>query len=115
MFLIIAKWQDNSDSIFLVGKDPTNRKLPNWSEMFTKLDTIANPADATLQYARVSRDFVLLRDEETLEYSLDDPVACSGLKPLKLTKDLHLQWYQTLMDNREISDEPIDDEEPPEF
>jgi len=36
MFLITAKWQDNSDSIFLVGKDPTNKKLPNWTELFTK-------------------------------------------------------------------------------
>jgi len=110
MFLIIAKWQDNSDSIFLVGNDPTNKKLPNWTELFTKLDTIANPADATLRYAKVSREFVLLRDEETLEYSLDDPVACSSLKPLKLTKDLHLQWYQALLDNRENGDEAGDDE-----
>ena len=110
MFLIIAKWQDNSDSIFLVGKDPTNKKLPNWAELFTKLDTIANPADATLRYAKVSREFVLLRDQETLEYSLDDPVACSSLKPLKLTKDLHLQWYQSLLDNRENGDEAGDEE-----
>jgi hypothetical protein len=125
MFLIVAKWRDNSDSIFLVGSDPANKKLPNWSEVFEKLDTIADPADATIQFARVSREFILLRDEETQEFTLDDPNADSQLRSLKLTNDASIQWYQTLLPSRDITadqsldediddtDDEIDEDEPP--
>ncbi len=106
MFLIVAKWKDNSDSIFLVGNDPDNRRLPNWEEVFTKLDTIASPADAQIQFARISRDFILLREEETQEFSLDDPIACSSLKSLKLAGDAHVQWYDLLLRSSEASNEP---------
>ncbi|MEZ6138162.1 MAG: hypothetical protein R3C53_25030 [Pirellulaceae bacterium] len=115
MFLIVATWNDNSDSIFLVGKDPTNKHLPDWNELLTKLDTIADPADAKLQFARVSREFILLKDQETSEYSLDDSRACSQLKPLKLTKDMHLEWYQSLLDSKESNEGNAIDDDEPEF
>lgn len=109
MFLIVAKWKDNSDSIFLVGKDPTNSKMPDWRELFRKLDTIADPADASIRFARVSREFMLLRDEETLDFSLDDPIACNRLRSLQLAKNLHLQWYEFLSQNSQSGeDNPFD-------
>ncbi len=124
MFLIVAKWQDNSDSIFMVGNDPNNRKLPDWAEVFRKLDTIADPAVASVQYAKVSREFVLLRDEDTLQYKLDDPIACSHLRAMKLTKDANIQWYDSLLQSRDadvsshqedIEEDYETNEEDPEF
>ena len=111
MFLIVAKWVDNSDSIFLVGKDPANPKLPNWAEVFTKLDTIANPTDAKVLYAKVSRDFVLLRDEETLEFSLDDEVTGSQLRPMKMAEDTSIHWYETLLQSSSESAKEEDDDD----
>lgn len=95
MFLIVAQWQDDSEVVFLVERDPDNRRMPNWIEVFQKLDTIANPADASLQFARVSREFVLLRDAEK-GFTLSDDIACSELKPLKLVGDIASQWYKLL-------------------
>jgi hypothetical protein len=123
MFLIVAKWVDNSDSIFLVGRDPANPKLPNWADVFTKLDTIGDPAEAKVQYAKVSRDFVLLRDEETLEFSLDDSIAGNRLRPMKMAEDASMRWYETLLqsgesandENDDISDENGDRDDEPEF
>lgn len=111
MFLIVAKWQDNSDSIFVVGNDPNNKKRPDWVEVFRKLDTVADPADASIQFAKVSREFVLLRDEETLEFSLDDPVTCNNLMSLNLAKNLHLQWYDILRQSGErAADDSVDED-----
>jgi hypothetical protein len=123
MFLIVAKWVDNSDSIFLVGKDPANPKLPHWADVFTKLDTIGDPADAKVQYAKVSRDFVLLRDEQTFDFSLDDPITGSQLLPMKMAEDASIQWYETLQqsgesnkdENDDTSDENRNRDDEPEF
>ena len=109
MFLIVAKWVDESDSIFLVGKDPANRRLPDWAEVFRKLDTIGDPADAQVQFARVSREFVLLRDEETLEFSLDDPISGSQLRPMKMAEDANVHWYETLLQSGELANEEDED------
>ena len=112
MFLIVAKWKDNSDSIFLVGNDPNNKKIPDWVDVFRKLDTVADPADASIQFAKVSREFLLLRDEDTLEFSLDDAITCSSLEPLQLTKNLHHQWYDILRQSGErAANESVDEEE----
>ncbi|MFO0943001.1 MAG: hypothetical protein U0930_19865 [Pirellulales bacterium] len=112
MFLIIATWKDKSDSIFLVGNDPNNRKIPNWIEVFHQLDTQADPCDAEIIYAKVSRSFILDRDGES--YFLHDDKYPGELKSLKFSKNVASQWYQVLAQQAGLENFTPPEEDDPE-
>ncbi len=95
MFLIVAIWEDDSETIFLSPHDPKNKQLPYWMTVFEQLDTAGDPRSAQLFFALVTNQFILHRTEEG--FILDgDTESCDQLKPLKFAENIIEQWYKML-------------------